>query len=327
MCMEDLMNSKISVIIPVYNVETYLRECLNSVINQSYTNLEIICINDGSTDNSLKILEEYAKKDKRFVIINQENQGQGIARNLGIKASRGNYIFFLDSDDYILSGTLEKLHKKIMETKSDIVSTQTEVFSEEETPEIQERLRKIKKWFNNFVAENYQMNYQNFINNIEYLNCTVWGKLYTSSFLKNNNILFIDKNVKNEDEGFWYKVCSCYPKVTYIQDIGIMYRIRSSSTMSKCTERIIVSNLKENIKDACLYFEKYRKQDAAGLKQQIKASSKYRYCYYEKRFGFIYKQRWYNNNKAIILLGIPLYREKVEANKKIIRILGIPILH
>ena len=86
---------KVSVIIPVYNVEKYLRECLDSVINQTLSDIEIICINDGSTDNSLEILKEYAENDSRIKIITQENQGQGVARNNAIEAAQGEYLVFV----------------------------------------------------------------------------------------------------------------------------------------------------------------------------------------------------------------------------------------
>ena len=92
---------KISVIVPVYNVEQYLRICLDSILAQTFQDFEIICINDGSTDNSLKILEEYKQLDDRLVILTQTQSGAAIARNNGIKQAKGEYIQFLDSDDYV----------------------------------------------------------------------------------------------------------------------------------------------------------------------------------------------------------------------------------
>lgn len=94
-------NNKISVIIPVYNVEKYISRCLNSILNNSYQNLEVICINDGSTDNSLKLLQEYAKKDDRIVLLDQDNGGISVARNAGLDKATGTYISFVDSDDWI----------------------------------------------------------------------------------------------------------------------------------------------------------------------------------------------------------------------------------
>ncbi len=112
--------SKVSVIIPVYNVEKYLKECLDSVVNQTLKDIEIICVNDGSTDNSLQILEEYAIKDDRITVINQDNKGVGAARNIGLKLARGEYINFLDSDDYLDLQCYEKLYQKITEYNADL---------------------------------------------------------------------------------------------------------------------------------------------------------------------------------------------------------------
>ena len=112
---------EISVIVPVYNVSEYLAQCMDSIINQTFEDIEIICVNDGSTDDSLKILEEYSEKDERISIISQENQGQGVARNVGMNAARGNYIFFMDSDDFIKLNALELLHENAVSNNSDVV--------------------------------------------------------------------------------------------------------------------------------------------------------------------------------------------------------------
>ena len=95
------MNPLVSVIIPIYNVEKYLGRCLDSVINQDYKNIEIILINDGATDNSLNIAIDYQKKDKRIKVFSQKNQGLSAARNTGLDKAVGNYITFIDSDDYV----------------------------------------------------------------------------------------------------------------------------------------------------------------------------------------------------------------------------------
>jgi glycosyltransferase involved in cell wall biosynthesis len=111
-----------SLIIPVYNVELYLAECLDSCINQTFKDIEIICINDASTDNSKAILEQYAKQDKRIKIINHiNNKRQGTARNTGVEAATGDYCWFIDSDDYILLNACEILNDIINEFKTDII--------------------------------------------------------------------------------------------------------------------------------------------------------------------------------------------------------------
>lgn len=114
-------NGLISIIIPVYNVEKYLLECLKSVSNQSYENIEIIAVNDGSKDTSLEILNDYTKTESRLRIIDQKNQGLSGARNSAIKIAKGEYLIFLDSDDYIKKELIEEVYKKVVATNADIV--------------------------------------------------------------------------------------------------------------------------------------------------------------------------------------------------------------
>lgn len=102
--------TKISVIVPVYNTQDYLRECIDSVLNQSLTDFELICIDDGSTDNSLEILNDYGREDERIKIISQQNRGLGASRNVGLDIAQGEYVLFLDSDDYLSLDALESLY-------------------------------------------------------------------------------------------------------------------------------------------------------------------------------------------------------------------------
>lgn len=113
--------SEISVIMPVYNVEKYLKQCLDSICNQTFRDIEIICVDDGSTDSSPDILKQYAEKDSRIKVITQENRGLGGARNTGFKYATGNYVYFIDSDDYLDLNALEKLHDNAVSNQSDIV--------------------------------------------------------------------------------------------------------------------------------------------------------------------------------------------------------------
>lgn len=119
---ERLFMTKISVIIPVYNVEKYLVRCLESVLAQTFTDFEVICINDGSRDKSLEILEKYAEKDKRIKVYNQSNQGVAVARNNGLKKATGGYVFFLDSDDVLHYQCFEILIKLVEEFNVDMIS-------------------------------------------------------------------------------------------------------------------------------------------------------------------------------------------------------------
>ena len=117
-----LLLSKISIIIPVYNTEKYLKRCLESVCNQTLKDIEIICINDASSDNSIAILKEFEKKDNRIKVINlDKNEGASVARNLGIEVSRGEYLGFIDSDDCVDPDFYEKLYSKAKSKNADVV--------------------------------------------------------------------------------------------------------------------------------------------------------------------------------------------------------------
>ncbi len=145
---------KVSIVVPVYNVEAYLPKCLDSLINQTFNDYEIILINDGSTDNSLKIIDEYSQKyPDKIVKINKVNEGQAIARNVGIKQARGEYIMFVDSDDYIDKNTLKTCYDKAKENKADIVCFDYQLI-DKDIPQHTENFRKMAK--NNI--KNYILN-------------------------------------------------------------------------------------------------------------------------------------------------------------------------
>ena len=116
-----MKNPLITVIVPVCNVAKYLRRCLDSVISQTYQNLEIICVDDGSTDHSSEICEQYALKDERVKVFHQENQGVSAARNKGLDMVAGEYITFVDSDDYIQSDMLERLYSELSKSEASYV--------------------------------------------------------------------------------------------------------------------------------------------------------------------------------------------------------------
>ena len=137
----------VSVIVPVYNVEKYIRQCLESVINQTLKDIEIIIVNDGTKDSSMKVVEEYLP-DKRIKIINKENGGLSSARNAGMREAQGKYICFIDSDDFIDSSMMEELYNKIEKTNSDVVESGILLY-DNKTHKVEER--KNKKY--NFVEK------------------------------------------------------------------------------------------------------------------------------------------------------------------------------
>ncbi len=114
------MQSLVSVIVPVYNTEKYLQKCIDSIVNQSYRNIEVILIDDGSTDNSASICDKFAENDNRVIVFHKDNEGLSVARNFGIDRATGEYILFVDSDDYIDAMMIEKLHNKIVLDNADI---------------------------------------------------------------------------------------------------------------------------------------------------------------------------------------------------------------
>ena len=217
----------VSIIIPVYNVEKYIEKCLNSVLNQTLKDIEIICINDGSTDNSLMILKEFAKKDKRIVLINQENKGQGESRNLGISIAKGEYIAFLDSDDWVEKDFYEKLYNQAVADGDDIVCSETIYYQKGNF----ER--------NNFVSKKIHKAYKKRNTNYELFQqigaSVIWNKIYKKSIFSDKNIYFPNLP-RFEDNYFTFAVFSTKPKIGYCLDTAIYYRIRENSVMTSIVE-------------------------------------------------------------------------------------------
>jgi len=175
----------ITVIIPVYNAEKYISKCLESVINQTFKDFEVLCINDCSKDSSLKILEEYSKKDKRINIINNEkNLGAALTRNKGIESAKGEYIYFLDADDYIDEDYLEKMVEKIEKENADIVLNLS-ILNEENGSS-----REYKH--PSMPPINPEGEYLDKITTIHDAPCFLWARIYRKSFLDKYNIRFLD---------------------------------------------------------------------------------------------------------------------------------------
>ena len=186
--------TKISVIIPVYNAEKYIGKCLDSILSQTFKDFEVICINDLSQDGSLEILKEFSRKDGRIRIINNEkNLGAGLTRNIGIDKANGEYIYFIDSDDYIDEDYLEEMVKKIERKNADIVlnlSIQSEC-GEAVTPFYQVSIPKINPE-GEFIEK---------ISSVHDIPCFIWARIYRKSFLDAKNLRFPNLTVA-EDYAF-----------------------------------------------------------------------------------------------------------------------------
>ena len=174
---------KFSIIIPVYNVEKYLRKCLDSIANQTYSDFEAICVNDGSTDNSLAILTEYSRKDGRFKVVSQENQGQGVARNYALMLATGEYIGFVDPDDWVELNWLQEVADKISKTNADLIEFN---YYENFESDGREKVHKDKIHLNSNKVFNFKTSKKYLLGNC----LAVWNKFIKIGIIKKNNIKF-----------------------------------------------------------------------------------------------------------------------------------------
>lgn len=219
---------KISVIIPVYNVFPYIERCLNSVVEQTYSNLEIILINDGSTDGSGEICDKYAGTDKRIHVIHQDNQGLSAARNAGIDNATGDYIFFCDSDDYLAKDALEKLIKKLKTDNDDITACGImSICDKGGTSFVEEVLTDLTPGRWSGTQSVIQMMRSNNIYTV------AWNKLYKRELFKD---IRFPIGVKNEDEATTYKLLYKAKIVSYIPDALYKYFQREASIMHEDLE-------------------------------------------------------------------------------------------
>ena len=227
------MTEKITVIVPVYNVENYLNKCLDSLINQTYKNLEIIVINDGSTDNSGKICQEYAQKDNRIIYIEKENGGQSEARNMGLDRMTGSYVTFVDSDDWVELDYVEVLYNKLIEYQADIAVGNYYSYNEQEGifyfhifgNSYYEKVYDNVSIFENFYESEHMKNFA--------LIC-VGGKLYKSDLFRE---LRFEVGKLGEDGYLNQKIYLLAEKTIYLNAGLYAYRQREGSSSRSWTEK------------------------------------------------------------------------------------------
>lgn len=231
----------ISIIVPVYNIEKYLPKCLDSLLYQTLKNIEIICINDGSTDNSLKILEEYAARDKRIKVINQPNQGVSFARNNGINIAKGKYITFVDGDDWLELDACKRIYTQIENDNSDVILYgHYDVFGNKKKP------YKLSKDCKKTLLKYDDIN--SYVKEIIYVPVIACGKLYKGDFILNNNLEFPIGIKQSEDHIFWYNVLSFKPQLSILDKSYYNYRnIRCGSSMENLDIAISQYNEAESI--------------------------------------------------------------------------------
>ena len=218
----EVMSPTVSIIIPVYNSDRYLRECLDSVINQTLKDIEILCVNDGSTDNSLSILEEYAQKDARIKIINQENKGQSVARNRGLDIALGEFIAFIDSDDTFLSDNA--LETVLNNFTHDVDFVNFGIFLNIE-PDVKTKIK--DKDVNPKLSGKIKI-----CENIMYQTPVyVWNKIFRKNIIDKYSLRFPD-GLLFEDCVFTYSYLALSNYGYYLNDKFYSYLIRKGSTMN-----------------------------------------------------------------------------------------------
>ncbi len=220
---------KISVIMPVYNAERHLDECLNSLTNQTIKEIAIICVNDGSTDGSSGILEKYAKVDSRIAIVNQENAGAGAARNRGLELARGEYLSILDSDDFFEPTMLEKMYNRSVVTGADITICRSKKFNQEKN--IYEPMEwSIKK---QLLPVHDPFSYKD-VSKYLFTFCVgwAWDKLYNAEFVKRSELKFTTLRTSN-DLGFIFLSLAKASKISIIDEVLVYHRTNNDTSISR----------------------------------------------------------------------------------------------
>lgn len=219
-----MQNKLVSVIIPVYNVEAFLGCCIESIMAQTYSNLEIILINDGSTDKSGSICDLYKNKDSRIKVLHKENAGVSSARNAGLNIANGEYIFFLDSDDYIENDAVEKLAINISQYNGDmcigctrVVNNDSDILKEHTFP------------FKESVRTVNELEFWRLFEQSKIIGTVVWSKLYQRELL--DGLQFVDGKI-HEDEEILHRIVSRCDHIVCINEILFNYRVGNESIMS-----------------------------------------------------------------------------------------------
>ena len=260
----------VSIIIPVYNTAKYLRQAIDSVIKQTHQNLQIICVNDGSTDQSLAILEEYANKDARIEVITQENSGLSAARNRGLKSVKGDYVLFLDSDDWLDTDTVAKARRYLIDNNVDIVFWG--YIKEYENSAIPVRVWNQNITFTDGNMQKLTIRLVGQINqelrNPALLDSigTAWGKLYKTSLFSHTR--FTDTQIigSAEDVLCNIEIFSKAKSAFYTTDITHHYRKNNSQSLTKAYKSELISqwqNLFDYMHELIIKYKMHRSAEIA----------------------------------------------------------------
>ena len=220
------MHNKVSIIVPVYNAEKYIKQCLESIISQTYENIEIIVVNDGSKDNSLNILKEYVKKSNKMKLVDKKNGGVSSARNAGLKEATGEYITFVDSDDWLEKNAIEIMLRNIKDF--DIIQSSYYINADIKFNQKENNTDDINKIKRDILMKNYITD-----SNTGALRC-VWGKLIKREAIK--NIKFEESIYLLEDGLFLYECMDNIKKIKFIKENLYHYRKLNDSACNRFNE-------------------------------------------------------------------------------------------
>lgn len=229
---------KVSVIVPVYNTEGYLDECLNSLQNQTFRDIEIICVNDGATDRSPEILKEHERWDKRIKIINQENKGVSAARNKGIENARGDYIMFLDSDDAFVPYACEKAYNVAANNEVNVAEFGVKNFTDGEAYDLNGESYDDSKIIVRTKKEN-----ENPFGALDFSCGVIWNKIWKKSFIEENNLKFKEGIYRGEDSLFNMLAGTKLDK--FVKDDNVLHFYRTGRPGSTMT--VTQTNIKKKL--------------------------------------------------------------------------------
>lgn len=194
---------KITVIIPIYNAELYLERCIDSIVNQSFKDIELICVNDGSTDNSEQIIKKYQDNHNNIILISKKNEGVSAARNIGLEKSNSDYIYFVDADDWLSPDCLESIYNAAISSQADIIYFNANIYK------------------NNTLINYYNLKRLKSIKNKDLLFKmmihAVWNKLYKKEFLLKNDIKF-PVGIKSSEDNIFNEMCHFHAPKYFILD-------------------------------------------------------------------------------------------------------------
>lgn len=225
---------KVSVIIPIYNGEEYLEQCLDSVLSQSLREIEVICVDDGSTDETSNILRAYEQKDSRVRVIYQQNKYAGVARNNGMENAQGKYLAFLDADDFFEADFLEKMYEAAEKNASDIVMCNAKYFNIDTGEITQRNIREEQE----FLPQNTECFSPDEVKEVlfQLTNGWAWDKLFRTDFVKREQIYFADTRIAN-DGFFVYTALAKAERITKIKEHLVIQRINNKQSLSNTRAR------------------------------------------------------------------------------------------